>query len=186
MGVNLNKVAKKAKNYKYQLMIVRHANAESIKDHGSDMDREISEKGRKQAKKVSKALAAVGLIPDQIICSGATRARQTMDRMLKYFGDKPKVEMRQSLYDGGVQSILEEMKHTRAKTKTLMIIGHDPAVSVTSQWLSSPDSNPALLDILNLGMSTASVVILGSDKPFDEWQIRDGQLLAVLTPKECG
>ena len=39
----------------------------------------------------------------RIACSSATRARQTCDRMLKVFGDDPKVDYRQSLYEGGVQ-----------------------------------------------------------------------------------
>lgn len=184
MGVNLSKVAKKAGKYQYQLMIMRHANAKGAGPEG-DISREISDKGLKQAKKVGKALAVASLIPDQIICSGATRARQTTERMLKYFGDKPKVEMRQSLYAGGMQSILDEMSHVREKTRRLMIVGHEPTVSVTSQWLANPDSDPTLLNILNLGLSTASVVIFGSDKPFDQWQIRDGILVAVLTPKDC-
>ncbi|NEG96943.1 phosphoglycerate mutase [Bifidobacterium sp. SMB2] len=185
MGVNLNKVAKKANAYQYQLIIMRHAKAESGSS-GGDIDRELSEKGRKQAKKVGKALAAISLVPDQISCSGAVRTRQTLERMLKYFGDKPSVDYRQSLYDGGMQALLDELGHVKSGTRRLMIIGHDPTVSVASQWLASPDSDQAMLNILGLGMSPATVVIMGSDKPFEKWGIRDGNLVAVLTAKDCG
>ncbi|MBW3088166.1 histidine phosphatase family protein [Bifidobacterium sp. 82T24] len=184
MGVNLSKVAKKANAYEYQLIIMRHAKAESGSS-GGDVDRELSEKGVKQAKKVGKGLAAVGLVPDQIRCSGAVRTRQTLERMLKYFGDRPTVEYRQSLYSGGMQAFLDEMSHVKSRTRRLMIIGHDPTVSMASQWLASPKSDQAMLNILGLGMSPASVVIMGSDKPFDKWGIRDGNLVAVLGPKDC-
>ena len=57
-------------------------------------------------------------------------------------------------------------------------------LSISCQWLASADSDPSLLDLLNLGLSTAGVVIFGSDEPFEHWQIRTGHLLAVLTPKD--
>ncbi|MBT1176431.1 SixA phosphatase family protein [Bifidobacterium callimiconis] len=182
--VNLNKVAKKTKSYEYQLIIMRHANAESGSGK-SDVDRELTDKGLKQAKKVGKALAVMSLIPDQIRCSGATRARQTLERMLKYFGDKPGVDYRKSLYEDGMQAILGEMSHMKPKTKRLMIVGHEPTVSSAAQWLASPDSDPALLNVLGLGLSTGSVVILGSDKPLAQWDLRSAHLIAILTPKDC-
>mgnify|MGYP000593548567 FL=1 len=33
-------------------------------------------------------------------------------------------------------------------------------------------------------MSTASVVVFGSDQPFSRWQVHDAELLAVLSPKD--
>lgn len=184
MGNTLNKVAKKAKGYRHLLIIMRHANAEPSSDTG-DAGREISDKGRKQAKKVGKALAVMSLVPDRIVCSGATRARQTLDRMLKYFGDGPTVEMRQSLYEGGVDAVMDELRQAHG-VRRLMIVGHEPTVSMAAQWLASPKSDPALLGLLGLGMSPASLVVFGSDKPCDQWTIRDADLIAVLTPKDCG
>ena len=96
----------------------------------------------------------------------------------------PVVDYRQSLYDGGMQSVLDELAHTKGKMRTLLVIGHEPTVSIASQWIASADSEPAMLDLLNLGMSTAAIAIFGSNKPFSEWQIHDGDLLAVVNPKD--
>ena len=98
MGVNLSKVEKKAKNYSHVLLVMRHAKAEPFNDKG-DHDREITDKGEKQAKIVAKGLVGMKLLPDRVACSGAVRARQTLERMLKVFGDDPKVDYRQSLYE---------------------------------------------------------------------------------------
>ena len=106
MGTSLKKVAKKAKDYKYVLLVMRHAKTEPFGD-GGDAGRELTDKGRKQAKAVAKGLAAHKMVPTRIACSSATRARQTCDRMLKVFGDDPKVDYRQSLYEGGVQSVFD-------------------------------------------------------------------------------
>ena len=183
MGVNLSKVEKKAKNYSHVLLVMRHAKAEPFNDKG-DHDREITDKGEKQAKIVAKGLVGMKLLPDRVACSGAVRARQTLERMLKVFGAHPKVEYRQALYDGGMQSVFDELANAKDKTRVLMVLGHEPTVSVSCQWLASSDSDMVKLDLLNLGMSTASVVVFGSDQPFSRWQVHDAELLAVLSPKD--
>ena len=183
MGVNLSKVEKKAKNYSHVLLVMRHAKAEQFNDKG-DHDREITDKGEKQAKIVAKGLVGMKLLPDRVACSGAVRARQTLERMLKVFGDHPKVEYRQALYDGGMQAVFDELANAKDKTRVLMVLGHEPTVSVSCQWLAPSDSDMVKLDLLNLGMSTASVVVFGSDQPFSRWQVHDAELLAVLSPKD--
>ena len=183
MGIKLSKVAKAAKKYDHILIIMRHAKAEPFGDKG-DSERELTDKGLKQAKAVGKVIESLGLVPDQISCSSVTRTRQTLDRMLKTFGDKPIVDYRISLYDGGVQAVFDELAHVKAKNHVFMIVGHEPTVSISAQWLASADSDGERLDLLNLGLSPASIVIMGSNKPFDEWQVHSGELLAVINVKD--
>ena len=183
MGIKLSKVAKAAKKYDHILIIMRHAKAEPFGDKG-DSERELTDKGLKQAKAGGKGIESLGLVPDQISCSSVTRTRQTLDRMLKTFGDKPIVDYRISLYDGGVQAVFDELAHVKAKNRVFMIVGHEPTVSISAQWLASADSDGERLDLLNLGLSPASIVIMGSNKPFDEWQVHSGELLAVINVKD--
>ena len=165
MGTSLKKVAKKAKDYKYVLLVMRHAKTEPFGD-GGDAGRELTDKGTR------------------IACSSATRARQTCDRMLKVFGDDPKVDYRQSLYEGGVQSVFDELAQTKEKHRELLVLGHEPTVSIACQWLASSESDAMLLDMLNLGMSPASLAVFGSNEPFNQWQLHSGELIALLTAKD--
>jgi phosphohistidine phosphatase len=183
MGIKLGKVAKAAKKYDHVLIIMRHAKAEPFGEKG-DRDRELTEKGLKQAKAVGKGLESLGLMPDQISCSSVVRARQTLGRMLKTFGDDPVVNYRVSLYEGGVQSVFDELAHVKSKSHVFLVVGHEPTVSISAQWLASADSDAERLDLLHLGLSPASIVILGSNKPFDEWQVHSGELLAVINVKD--
>ena len=80
--------------------------------------------------------------------------------------------------------MFDELAHVKDKTHVFMIIGHEPTVSISAQWLASADSDSERLDLLNLGLSPASIVIMGSDKPFDEWQVHSGELLAVINAKD--
>ena len=156
----------------------------AVRRNGSDVGRELTDKGRKQAKAVAKGLAAFKMVPTRIACSSATRARQTCDRMLKVFGDDPKVDYRQSLYEGGVQSVFDELAQTKEKHRTLLVLGHEPTISIACQWLASTESDPTLLDLLNLGMSPASIAVFGSNEPFNQWQLHSGELIALLTAKD--
>jgi phosphohistidine phosphatase len=183
MGTSLKKVAKKAKEYKYVLLVMRHAKTEPF-GSGGDAGRELTDKGRKQAKAVAKGLVEHKMMPSRIACSSATRARQTCDRMLKVFGDDPKVDYRQSLYEDGVQSVFDELAQTKDKHHVLLVIGHEPTVSVACQWIASSESDLSLLDMLNLGMSPASIAVFGSNVPFNQWQLHEGELIALLTAKD--
>ncbi|MFT8704216.1 histidine phosphatase family protein [Bifidobacterium aquikefiricola] len=184
MNVNLHKLRKNLRSRAYILIVMRHAKAEALGE-GDDRARKITDKGKKQAKAVAKALEALDLVPDRIATSSAERTVETMNRMLKYFGDGPKVDVRLSLYQGGIQSILDEIHVTKPKRHIVMILGHEPTVSVSCEWLATSDSDPAQLDMLHLGLSPASLAIFACDKPFSEWTMHGAELVAVLTPHDC-
>lgn len=183
MSNKLKKAAKLAGNYKYMLIVMRHAKTEPSNEHG-DFERELLEKGQKQAKVVAKGLKQYHLVPDQIDCSNAVRARQTCHRMLKVFGDDPKVEYSKALYEDGMQSVFDALASCKEKRHTLMIIGHEPTVSMACQWLASKHSDAHMIDVLHLGLSTASVAIFGANEPFKKWGTHDADLLAVLSAKD--
>lgn len=181
--MNVKKVAKAARQYPYILIIMRHAKTEPFAP-GGDFKRELTDKGLKQAKAVAKGLKDMGLVPDQIDVSSATRAQQTCNRMLKVFGDKPKVTMRKSLYEDGMQAVFDALGECKPKRHVLMVIGHEPTVSMACQWLANPASDPQLLDLLNLGMSPATVAVFGSSMPFNSWSIHQAALLGVIGAKD--
>lgn len=183
MASRMSKTAKKAKQYDHVLILMRHAKAEVTGKNG-DYDRPLAEKGLKQAKKVAKGLREMKLVPEVIDCSAALRARQTCGRLLKVFGDKTQVDYHQSLYDGGLQAVFDELAHAKDKTRVMMVLGHEPTISICGQWLASDESKADRIDMLNLGVQTAGVLVLASNKPFNKWQLHDGDLLAVLSPAD--
>ncbi|KFI72680.1 phosphohistidine phosphatase [Bifidobacterium minimum] len=183
MGVDISSVARRCKTRGHVLIVMRHAKAEPGGNE-PDSERALTDKGRKQAKRMARGLVDMGLMPDRIACSGAVRARQTLDRMLGVFGDHPRVDYRKHLYDGGIQAVVDELSHTSDDTRILLLLAHEPTVSVASQWLSSQDSDPASEGLLGLGMSVGSVAILTADGPFDRWQTHGARLEAVIRPKD--
>ncbi|EPI42323.1 SixA phosphatase family protein, partial [Gardnerella vaginalis] len=135
MASPMKKLMKKAHHSKYVLLLMRHAKAEAP-EMGDDWGRGLTDKGLKQAKIMAKGLESLKLVPDYIVCSSANRTEQTLKRMLKRFGDAPVVESRKSLYDGGMQSVMDELQAVRGDVHTTMIVGHEPTMSMAAQWLS--------------------------------------------------
>ena len=115
MGIKLSKVAKAAKKYDHILIIMRHAKPSRSATRVTRR-RELTDKGLKQAKAVGKGIESLGLVPDQISCSSATRTRQTLDRMLKTFGDKPIVDYRISCMTGECRRCSTSSPTSRPRT----------------------------------------------------------------------
>ncbi len=58
------------------LLIIRHAKSD-WESGAPDHERPLNARGRREAPKLGKHLAALGLRPDLVVCSDAARARQT-------------------------------------------------------------------------------------------------------------
>lgn len=172
----------------YVLMLMRHGKTEPY-SKGGDVARELTDQGRRQAKAMARTLEDLGLVPDIIASSAAKRARQTADRMLTVFGDGPDARYHMDLYDGGMQALLDELVHTKPSDRRLLIVCHEPTVSIAAQWLCDPDAqgDAALaLGEMSLGFSPASVAVLGGDGPFATWALHHAMPLALLRPGSLG
>lgn len=184
MGTSLKKVAKKTKEYKYVLLAMRTPKPSRSAATAATWDVSSPTKDVSRPKPWPKDWRRSKWCPLASHAPAPPRARQTCDRMLKVFGDDPKVDYRQSLYEGGVQSVFDELAQTKEKHRTLLVLGHEPTISIACQWLASTESDPTLLDLLNLGMSPASIAVFGSNEPFNQWQLHSGELIALLTAKD--
>ncbi|BDR54723.1 phosphoglycerate mutase [Bombiscardovia apis] len=183
MSGNAQAVVQNSKKYAYLLLLMRHAAAKPGEYNG-DRERVLSMEGLDQAERIGATLSQLSLIPDRIVCSGSARTRQTLDQMLDLFGDDPHVDYRESLYSDGTQAVFDQLAVTKANEHTLLIVAHEPAMSMGAQLLSDIHTDAKLMRKLNLGLSPANVAILASDHPFGEWNMHGSQLLGILNPKD--
>lgn len=182
MVVDAVALARDAKQYTYRLLLMRHAQAQSA-GQGTDRMRPLSSLGLKQAVAMGKSLTRLSLIPDRIACSGASRTRQTLDQMLESFGDGPKVEYKESLYAEGPQAVFDLLEASKPEEHELLIVTHEPTVSMTAQLLASAESDQGAVGLLDLGMVPANVAILASNDPFNAWQLHHARYLGLFGPK---
>jgi phosphohistidine phosphatase len=122
------------------LVLMRHAKAEAPGEL-PDIERPLTERGRADAGAIGSWLAAEGLRPGLVICSPATRTRQTWQGVAiglaaaEPNGGSPEVHYEQKLYDGGRSELVDLVRAVSDDLTTVLVVGHNPTVSEVSLLL---------------------------------------------------
>src|SRR5690606_1895601 len=128
-----------------RLILMRHAKAEASAP-GGDVDRALSERGRRDAAAMGRALAERGLKPDVALVSGARRTRDTWDAVSDFFGD---VDMTVSngLYNASADVLRRAVEAAEDEAGCLLLIAHNPGVhQLAVDYLIESAASPAVLD----------------------------------------
>lgn len=141
-----------------RLLLLRHAKAEH--PDVPDIQRPLSLVGRKQSGKVGRGLAADDLVPDLVLCSSSVRTRQTWDLVRATLGSAPDVRYLDDLYYAGSSALVELVRTVPGGARTVLVVGHEPTMSQAAVLLAGPESDPATLERVRVGVPTASWSLL--------------------------
>jgi phosphohistidine phosphatase len=162
------------------LMLVRHAKS-SWKERGlPDHERPLNKRGRRDAPMMGERLAQRGVEVDLIVSSSATRAVATAEAMaeaLDYAWDEIVVDER--LYEAYAEETLEVIEEQDEWVDHLMLIGHNPGLTVLANYLSSHDlENVPTCGVVELRYDIERWAEVGDAEPvevdFDYPKKRDG------------
>jgi phosphohistidine phosphatase len=156
-------------------LILRHAKA-AREESGSDKERELTAKGRHSAERMGALAREHDLVPDLVICSTATRARETYNLFARGAGYDGRVEFLDELYLAPAVLYVEAVQRLGGSAKKVMVIGHNPGLE-------------ALVDVLTGSAETLATAALAvCELPVDEWADLDGKvqgsLKGLFRPKE--
>ncbi len=118
-----------------RLLLLRHAKAEPATGH-DDYDRELTEGGAADAKRIGERIAAEGLIPDLVIYSGAERTRQTAAAIAEGWPRAVAMRAQNGLYDATRPLIFEAVRALPDEARTAMLVGHNPGIGDLANWLT--------------------------------------------------
>ncbi|GIG28806.1 SixA phosphatase family protein [Cellulomonas marina] len=144
-----------------RLVLLRHARAEHTT--GADHVRPLAVEGRRQAQAVGATLAGLGLVPDLVLCSSALRTRQTWELVRQGLGTpagSPPVEVRDALYESGLAELVALVGGAPADARTVLVVGHEPTISMASAALAGPGSDEAVVARVRTGLPTAGWTLL--------------------------
>lgn len=148
-----------------RLYILRHANAAS--PPGTvDQERPLSSSGLADASELGSVMRSKSLTPAQIFCSPALRTRQTMDA-LALDPHQSQSRIIEPLYEATASQMLEIIQDCEDSAKSLLVIGHNPAVHELVMRLTSEDSPLTLIKRLMNGYHPATLSVL--DCPCQCW-----------------
>lgn len=159
-----------------RIIIVRHAKSVPY-GYDDDFNRDLTERGIKDAEKISVRLKETDVLPDLVIASPAVRTMHTADIFCKNLGvDVASIQQVPEFYEGATtQDFIEVFQQLSEEVKTVFVFGHNPSVYYLVY---------NLVKYFNADMPTCSTVAI--DFMSDTWVevgARGGKLAFQYTPK---
>jgi phosphohistidine phosphatase len=138
------------------LLLMRHAKSD-YPDGVPDHDRPLAPRGIRQAGLAGNWLRANAPTIDAVLCSTATRARQTLANT----GIDAPVRYSERLYGATPGTMIEEISETADTVATLMVIGHEPTMSTLALILPDGNTDPVVAERISAKFPTSAIAVLG-------------------------
>ena len=94
----------------------------------SDHDRPLNRRGERAARAIAEYLVNQGPLPDQILCSTATRARQTLAPLVELMAAVPPISLEKGLYLASEDALLDRVRELPAEVSIVLLIGHNEGI----------------------------------------------------------
>lgn len=159
-----------------ELMLLRHAKSAWKDREISDIERPLSDKGKKSASKLGKWLKQQNLMPDLILVSPATRAQQTLRRICNECSATAITV--EALYLAEIDQ-LQQVLADAPFAERIMLIGHNPGLEQLFNLLIS-ETKPSHVQLF----PTCSMAHLILPSDWSSIEAGDGKLQQFVTPKD--
>jgi phosphohistidine phosphatase len=161
------------------LMLLRHAKS-AYPPGVADHDRPLAPRGVREAGLAGDWLRAHAPAIDAVLCSTATRTRETLARTRI---DAP-VNYVDRLYDATPGAVIEEINSVGAGVETLLVIGHEPTMSAVALGLAAPDgSNTTAAETISTKFPTSAIAVLRTSEPWDQLSLSGAALVTFHVPR---
>jgi phosphohistidine phosphatase len=148
----------------------------------ADHDRPLTARGHADASAAGAWLHARNLRPARVLCSTSRRTRETWHSVRVALGDTgaaPELVLAPELYSAGAAAMLELIRATGPEVGVLMVVGHNPTVSMVSVLL---DSGTEVED----GLRTAGIALHVVDGEWTDFGPDRAPLVAAHTARASG
>jgi phosphohistidine phosphatase len=145
-----------------------------------DHDRPLAPRGIREAALAGDWLRANAPDIDAVLCSTATRARQTLART----GIKAPTHYLERLYGASTGIVIDEINRTDNATHTLLLIGHEPTMGELVLGLNGADgTNPDAVDAVRAKFQTSAIAVLHAGQPWRRLELGGAALVDFHVPR---
>lgn len=167
------------------LYFLRHAKSDwsdySLPDH----DRPLNARGRHACMKIGRAMQRLTIGPQLVLCSTATRARETLERVMSAGDLAWPVQSEGGLYGAGADRILSLIRRQPDAYDSLLLVGHNPGFQDLVVGLSGSEAERGLIARAMRKLPTGAFAEIRFDEPsFQQIGLGGGQLMQLLKPKD--
>lgn len=166
------------------LYLLRHAKSSWGDPSLADHDRPLNARGRQAAPLMGAYLREGGHQPDFVLCSTATRTRETLAAVLEEMDIQPAIDWDGDIYLAAPDQLLDLLRSVPDTVESVLMVGHNPGTAILADVLCADGESPAL-DLMRTKFPTAALAII--ELEVDRWEEtqRDcGRLLSFTRPRE--
>jgi len=124
-----------------QLLLWRHAKSDWSDSTLTDHDRPLAPRGIKAAQRMADWLVSQDLTPEQVLCSSAVRAKQTLAFLTQQQSIPTLFDP--LLYHADPNTLLAITSQVHSDIKRLMLVGHNPGYEELVCLLLAHTDHPA-------------------------------------------
>jgi len=166
-----------------RLLLLRHA--KSAWPDVADHDRPLAPRGQRDAPFVGRWLRAHEYLPDQVLCSSARRTRETWQLVQEQLGVDPAVRVDDEAYGAMPGELLDLIQQSEPAARTVLVVGHDPAVAELARTLPAENAaDAALLVRMREKFPTAAVAVVEFTGTWERLEPGTARLSHFVTPRE--
>jgi phosphohistidine phosphatase len=161
------------------LLLLRHAKSAypvGVPDHF----RPLAPRGVREAELAGDWLRQHAPEIDAVLCSTAVRTRQTLARTEI---DAP-VTYADRLYDATPGTVINEINLVDADIQTLLVIGHEPAISQVALGLAGGEgTNTSAAEHISTKYPTSAIAVLRVAEPWNRLALGSAALVTFHVPR---
>lgn len=119
-----------------QLILMRHAEAQSQRPGLADFDRSLTDRGRTEALDAAECLRHAALRVDALIASPALRAKETALIVAAQLDFNRPLLYEPLLYGEEMQALLQPLRRCECDAAAVLMVGHNPGLSALAGHLA--------------------------------------------------
>ena len=160
------------------LILIRHAKSAWSDPTLDDYRRPLNARGERAATALGRWMAGRGLVPDEVLVSGAERTVRTWAGIAPELAGTPAMRTERALYQAGPDAILDVLHG--ATGDRVALIAHNPGIAAFAAKIAArPPDHLRFPDY-----PTGATTVLTFDTPWADVGWGDGTVTDFVVPRE--
>ncbi|WP_328884936.1 SixA phosphatase family protein [Streptomyces sp. NBC_00316] len=164
-----------------RLVVLRHAKS-AWPDDVPDHERPLAPRGRRDAPAAGRWLRESDCVPDLVVCSTASRTRQTWDLVSDELDAITPVIHDARVYQASAGELLGVVRDIPARVRTLMLVGHNPGVQDLVLMLAG-EADGSALERTRAKFPTSAIAVLCLPGPWPDLDPGAARLTGMIVPR---
>jgi phosphohistidine phosphatase len=163
------------------LVLVRHGKSSwdyDVDDH----ERPLSGRGRRDAEALGRLLSQRSLRPDLVLCSDATRTKQTWESAKAGGATASEIQYLRDIYHAWVPELLAMLRDVPDEIHTVLVLGHAPGIPDLVEHLCVRTDSPDWTQMDNK-FPTSALAVVNVPGPWAELGKGRAELASFIVPR---